>query len=82
MRCQSPKLWQLFTFIKAIKNHTRLLPPPADPCVPFEVCREFPDYEKDIYKIANLSPQGQPHKWQETPQSASREPQDHPIQWL
>jgi len=52
-------------FIKAIKKDARLLPLSAATCMPFEVCREFPGYEKGIYKAstacsgtANLSPQG------------------------
>ena len=70
MCCYSQKLWELLTFIKAIKKVARLLLSAATR-MPFEVCCEFPGYEKGIYKAStacsgmeNISPQGQLNKWQ------------------
>lgn len=92
MCCCSQKLWELLTFIKAIKKAARLLPPPAATCMPFEVCCEFPGYEKDIYKAStacsgmeNVSPRGQLKKWQKPHTPYSCECEGHQItqlQWL
>lgn len=53
------------------KKGAGLLPLWAAPCVPFEVCCEFPGCEKCIYRALTarsgtekLSPQGQLNKWQ------------------